>query len=307
MLLFIPVSESNTPGLYALLGAASFFAGVTRLTVSLTIIMIELSGDVLLAFPLMVSIMVAKNVADTMIHPLYHEQLALKGVPYLDQPSNIHGLDTLTVSNVMTEKVIVLQEIQHLGKRYEILDKHDFSSFPVVSEDNIYKGMIQRSEINILLTCKKLFIKSQTDPTLYIMSWREYKSLLDDPVIRKKTPSLSPGDLECYIDLKSYINTGVYSVQSEFLLKDAYEFFRTLGLTHIMVVNLKNELVGVITRKDLLGENLVLKRERKHRRIHNRLKNIIRTGTRDRGSRDSRDTAGDSKTQLHTYTGSDSH
>lgn len=33
-----------TPGMYALVGAASFLAGVTRMTVSLTVIMFELTG-----------------------------------------------------------------------------------------------------------------------------------------------------------------------------------------------------------------------------------------------------------------------
>jgi len=61
MILITPETEWNNPGLYALLGASAFFAGVSRLSISLTIIMIELSGDVLLAFPIMVSIMIGNK------------------------------------------------------------------------------------------------------------------------------------------------------------------------------------------------------------------------------------------------------
>jgi len=268
-----------------LLGAAAFFAGVTRLSISLTIIMIELSGDVLLAFPLMVSIMVAKNLADSIVHPLYHEQLAIKGVPYLDQPSNLYGLESLNVSNVMSTNVVSLRDIESIGTILETLRKYDYSSFPVVGEGFIYKGMIHRNDINILLTVEDLFLKSPSDVTTKVISWREYKALIDDNTLRKHTPSLTPADEQCYIDLAPYINTGIYSVHEEFLLKDAYELFRTLGLTHLMVVNKKNELSGVITRKDLLGENLALKRERKLKRLQNRLKSIktiIRTSTKER-------------------------
>lgn len=34
------------PGAFALLGSVSFFAGVTRLTMSLTVIMVEITNDI---------------------------------------------------------------------------------------------------------------------------------------------------------------------------------------------------------------------------------------------------------------------
>jgi chloride channel 7 len=268
-------NEYNTPGLYALLGSAAFFAGVSRLSVSLTIIMIELSGDVLLAFPLMVSIMVAKNLADSIVHPLYHEQLALKGVPYLDQPSNIEGLELLRVSDVMTGTVVVFHEIESISTIQSIMKKYDYSSFPVVTNDQNYKGMIHRKEIKLLLSQKVIFLQNPTDKPSKVLSWYEYKMLLNRVDIVKGEIKLDPEDLECYIDFGPYINTGIYSISLDFYLKDAYELFRTLGLTHLMVINKKNELVGVLTRKDLLGENLVLKRERKERRLKSRIINAL--------------------------------
>ena len=33
--------------------------------------------------------------------------------------------------------------------------------------------------------------------------------------------------------------------------------FRTLGLRHLTVVDNKNEVVGIVTRKDLMGFNMV--------------------------------------------------
>ena len=44
-----------TPGLYAMVGAAAALGGVTRMTVSLVVIMFELTGGVRYIVPLMVS------------------------------------------------------------------------------------------------------------------------------------------------------------------------------------------------------------------------------------------------------------
>jgi len=275
MLLFTPPSVYNTPGIYALLGSAAFFAGVSRLSVSLTIIMIELSGDVLLAFPLMVSIMVAKNLADLIVHPLYHEQLALKGVPYLDRPT--HELASMRVSDVMTKTVVVLREVESIARIDHLLSKHDYSSFPIVGDDNSYKGMIHRRELKILLSRRDIFLRKPTDRPTKILTWYEYKMLSVDKAIVKTpgTVSLNTEDYQCFIDFGPYLNTGIYSVSMDFFLNDAYELFRTLALTHLMVVNKQHQLVGVITRKDLLGENLALKQERKERRLKKRFKNAV--------------------------------
>jgi chloride channel 7 len=214
MLFFTQPSVYNTPGIYALLGSAAFFAGVSRLSVSLTIIMIELSGDVLLAFPLMVSIMVAKNFADLLVHPLYHEQLALKGVPYLDSPT--HELASMRVSDVMTKTVIVLREVESIARVDHLLSKYDYSSFPIVGDDNSYKGMIHRREIKLLLSRKEIYLRKPTDRPNKILTWYEYKMLSIDKGIVKSPHSLNTDDYQCFIDFGPYLNTGIYSVPLEF-------------------------------------------------------------------------------------------
>jgi len=43
----------------------------------------------------------------------------------------------------------------------------------------------------------------------------------------------------------------------DFHLRDVYSLFRTLALTHLVVVDDKHAIVGIITRKDLLGHNIL--------------------------------------------------
>ena len=56
-----------TPGLYAMIGAAAALGGVTRMTVSLVMIMFELTGGLSYIVPIMVAVLVSKWVGDTII------------------------------------------------------------------------------------------------------------------------------------------------------------------------------------------------------------------------------------------------
>jgi chloride channel 3/4/5 len=49
-----------TPGLYAMVGAAATLGGVTRMTVSLVVIMFELTGGLTYILPLMVAVLISK-------------------------------------------------------------------------------------------------------------------------------------------------------------------------------------------------------------------------------------------------------
>ena len=63
MNLIFPVSKLDY-GKYALIGAVSTLGGLVRMTISLTVIVTEATGDISLGLPIMISIMSAKFVGD---------------------------------------------------------------------------------------------------------------------------------------------------------------------------------------------------------------------------------------------------
>lgn len=52
------------PGKYALIGAAAQLGGVVRMTISLTVIILETTGNISNALPIIVTVMAAKWTGD---------------------------------------------------------------------------------------------------------------------------------------------------------------------------------------------------------------------------------------------------
>ena len=63
-----------------------------------------------------------------------------------------------------------------------------------------------------------------------------------------------------------YINRSAPHIEENFSLHLTYIIFRTLGLRHLTVVDLANRVVGIVSRKDLMGYNLEEKLEQRKRR-----------------------------------------
>ena len=56
-----------------------------------------------------------------------------------------------------------------------------------------------------------------------------------------------------------YMNDSAMTIPEKFSVQRMYIIFRTLGLRHLTVVDTSNQVTGIITRKDLMGHNIVEK------------------------------------------------
>lgn len=74
-----------SPGIFAMVGSVAFLAGVSRMTISLVVIMFELTGELDYTVPHMVAVMVAKWVADALEKEgVYDLAQTVLGHPFLD-------------------------------------------------------------------------------------------------------------------------------------------------------------------------------------------------------------------------------
>ena len=146
------------PGVFALFGAAGFFGGVSRLTFSLCVIMLEITGDLPHLPNLMLCVMVAKSVADFVTHALYHAILELKCVPFLDWDIHLPYLDCYTAKDLILANPtppVTLQTRDTVGNIMKVLSGTPHNAFPIVSESpyggNLFRGTILRSQLEQML------------------------------------------------------------------------------------------------------------------------------------------------------------
>jgi chloride channel 7 len=65
---------------------------------------------------------------------------------------------------------------------------------------------------------------------------------------------LGEEELDMFLDLGPYVNPAPYIVQADTSLSKVYNMFRQLNLRHLCVVPHVNDVIGIITRKDLHPE-----------------------------------------------------
>ncbi|CAH1786426.1 unnamed protein product [Owenia fusiformis] len=264
------------PGAFALIGAASFFGGVSRLTMSLTVIMIELTNDVLFLLPIMVTIMVSKWVADYITHPLYHSLLELKCMPFLpnepvivDNKQTVINLEQYQAQEVMASPVCTIKTVESVKELAQLLTETDHGGFPVVTHDKetdhyVSYGIIGRTELYIILCSKSISsaADSQSEvlvsPKLTYQEVSQVKGTLDLGEVFDSLNSLANDQRyqHVHVNLSPFINKSAPNIDQNFSLHRTYLVFRTLGLRHLTVVDRNNRVVGMITRKDLMGYNL---------------------------------------------------
>lgn len=71
--------------MYAVIGAAALLGGVTRMTISLVVIMFEMTGALNFVLPVMVAVMLSKWVGDALVPRDINEiSIHVNGYPFLD-------------------------------------------------------------------------------------------------------------------------------------------------------------------------------------------------------------------------------
>ena len=146
------------PGVFALLGAGAFMGGVTRLTVSLAVIVMEMSGEIHFLLPILLGITVAKWTADALAPPLYHALLHVKHAPFLpDDPHGAPGLHLHDVSAIMKRlPLTTLRERESVSAIRHALKHTAHQGFPVLRRADgapydVLAGSVSREHLRALL------------------------------------------------------------------------------------------------------------------------------------------------------------
>ncbi|KAF2150046.1 voltage gated chloride channel [Myriangium duriaei CBS 260.36] len=226
-----------TPGTYAIVGAASALAGATRMTVSIVVIMFELTGALTYVLPIMVAVMIAKWVGDG-VHSkgIYEAWIHLNGYPFLDNRDDRPAPD-VPVSQIMTrlEDLIVLTATGHTVETLNnLLRSHTFRGFPVVNNtvDALLLGYISRTELEYAL---RNATSSQRALPKTAECYFSHQALAD--------PSNS-------LDLRPWMDQTPITLSARANLQLAVNMFQRLGLRYLVFAD-RGILAGLLTKKDV--------------------------------------------------------
>ena len=271
-----PYWDWMDPGAFALLGAVSFFGGVSRLTMSLAVIMVEITNDIQFLLLIIVTIMFAKWTGDYFTHSLYHELLELKHIPYLPEDVNIsinqsrETLEHFSVSKIMSSPVQTIQCEESMSRIVDLLKNTRFGGFPVVGEENNFVGLITRFELMMIInkaTTTRVLADEASEDTVVEPSV-EYGDInkmrghfMADPSINAAMLSQAEisGDKNIRINLSRYVNRSSMCIPESFSVQRTFTIFRVLGLRHLTVMDKRNRVIGMVTRKDLMQTALTEK------------------------------------------------
>ncbi|XP_074537639.1 H(+)/Cl(-) exchange transporter 6 [Halichoeres trimaculatus] len=144
-------------GTFALIGAASFLGGVVRMTISLTVILIESTNEITYGLPIMITLMVAKWTGDFFNKGIYDIHIQLRGVPLLEWETEVE-MDKLTASDIMETNLTYVYPHTRVQSLVSILRTTVYHAFPVVTENRQNERDFMKG--NILVSNNIRFKKS---------------------------------------------------------------------------------------------------------------------------------------------------
>jgi len=225
-------ARSINPGVYAMVGAAAVLGGVCRVTISLVVIMFELTGGLQLVLPFMLTILTAKFVGDLFTKGIYDCYITLRGYPFLHEPDDVTF--TTRACDVMDEDIQCINaEPGCIGDLLATLRDAEFGGFPLIrsEQDRTLLGYLHTEQLR-----------------------RHLEESLQHPLTREDHPvcfARYSGRAKKGMDLSKLVDQTVVRVVPETPLAQVHNIFHQLGIQVVLVTRF-GELVGILTKKSFV-------------------------------------------------------
>ncbi|PWW79535.1 hypothetical protein C7212DRAFT_275756 [Tuber magnatum] len=235
-------SACVTPGVYALVCAGAVMCGVTRLSVTLAIILFEMTGSLDHVLPFSLAVLVSKWTADA-VEPLsiYDLLTALNSYPYLDtkmRPVFSSQLSDITprprperVIDITDSVYVSADELREKLQMLQAAGELD-GGLPIV-RNNILVGLIPAPDLEFALDNLR---SSEQDELCCMEPKSEWSDGTSDDSIRDPT-YFSP-----------YIDPAPVALERHSPMDLVYECFAKLGLRYMCVLR-DGQFAGVVHKK----------------------------------------------------------
>ncbi|XP_072383243.1 chloride channel protein 2-like isoform X1 [Diabrotica undecimpunctata] len=135
------------PGGYATVGAAAFSGAVTH-TISVSVIVFEMTGQITHIIPIMIAVLISNAIASLLFPSIYDSIILIKKLPYLpDLLPSSSGMYNVYVENFMVRDVkYIFYGMSYQQLKVVLKENRQRKSFPLVDnpENMVLLGSIQR-------------------------------------------------------------------------------------------------------------------------------------------------------------------
>lgn len=220
------------------------------MTVSIVVIMFELTGALTYVLPIMVSVLISKWVGDAFgAQGIYEAWIAFNGYPFLDSRSEKVGggttsasaptgvADDTLVRGLMTSlaDLVTLTARGHsIASLEKLLESCPYRGFPVVAteSDPVLLGYVSRTDLAHALSNGKAGGDISGDTPVVFAE--------DD----------NPADPSRSLDLRPWMDQTPITLNERSSLQLTTSLFLRLGLRYVLFVD-RGQLRGLLTKKDV--------------------------------------------------------
>ncbi|KAI1491684.1 chloride channel [Biscogniauxia mediterranea] len=248
-----PDGPCITPGTYAFLGAAAALSGIMHITVTVVVIMFELTGALTYILPTMIVVGVTKAVSELFGKGgIADRMIWFNGFPFLDNKEE-HNFG-VPVSTVMTGDVVTIPvHGMTLESIEDLLKQPKYQGFPVVEDINtkILVGYIGRTELRYAIDR----LRRERAITLSPQAKCNF-SPANNNAVTPITPTVSISNTDysmssASIEFSRYVDATPVTVHPRLPLETVMELFRKIG-PRVILIEQYGRLLGLVTVKDCL-------------------------------------------------------
>ncbi|KNE65355.1 hypothetical protein AMAG_10997 [Allomyces macrogynus ATCC 38327] len=253
------------PGASALLGMAAFWAGTSRMMITIIVIALQSTNEQTYLNGITLVVILATVIGNLLGESQYHLEIEAMHMAYLpDTPP--HALRKWTVEEALaatrghkpTTRVVVLDlDPTRLtaGTALDLLSAVPHTGFPVIQHGRL-QGLLLRDQLVEIINsaCSAAGPIEPLRGTIPRRGWRIAKRVSDVNEEFEFARASWPADVLAVpiVDLvEAALNRSPLTVTPRTAATKAYRRFRTLGARHMVVADDANAPVAVVTRADL--------------------------------------------------------
>ncbi|KAI6651719.1 H(+)/Cl(-) exchange transporter isoform X2 [Oopsacas minuta] len=240
-----------TPGLYGIVGSAAFLSGVNRMTVTLAIIMIELTGGLKYIIPILTAVMIAKWLGDCLCtSSIYEEYIQLKKYPFLsdkeEYSANYRVGEVLDIRGGYRGLVWISATESTVICIQELIERYNYWGYPVVltHDSRLLLGYVTKLDLK---------------QALY-EAWANSREIRVDTLVHFVEVRPEQQQFRHILDFSKIVDRAQFQVTRSTPMHNVVKMFQKIGLRQVLVSEC-GKVEGILSKKDIVEHVLQTSRQ----------------------------------------------